>query len=160
MTFRESEHKVSTRSLIDAPTTCRQLRKSISFRNDMHGKRFLKWALGSHGPIVITRGPPMARLALTLQSIRGKSKHCFVKLNKRFRKLRSSHDSQGYRLYLDEDAVTRLHLVRKVVFRKRVVCERVRNLNRVKRVYTHQREYIYIRVYVFRSNTRFVTPCS
>ena len=40
--FREHEHKVITRSATDAPTTCRQLRKSISFRNYMHGKRFVK----------------------------------------------------------------------------------------------------------------------
>ena len=75
MMFRESEHKVTTRSATDAPTTCRQLRKSISFRNYMHGKRFVKRPPGAHAPRVITRGPPMACSALTFQNIRGESTH-------------------------------------------------------------------------------------
>ena len=40
MMFRESEHKVITRSATDAPTTCGQLRKSVSFRNNANTMDF------------------------------------------------------------------------------------------------------------------------
>jgi len=73
MMSRKSEHKVSTGSATNTPTTCLQFRNSILFRNYMHGKRFVKWAPVSHGPIVLTRGPPVARLALTFQNIKGES---------------------------------------------------------------------------------------
>ena len=71
MTFRESEllgkHKVSHR----CPHNLQAV-KEIHFIPKQHARKTIsKMGPGSHGPIVITRGLPMARLALRFHKIWG-----------------------------------------------------------------------------------------